>query len=110
MTKILYRKERPYLYIPENIVERYRTVKGNPEKLKLDRADQDLIRCIEEYAEQHPEDEAVKHLGIADIGDSTRYVVVEHCRSETIYTEDTLPWRTVGVSDNDWKLTIFIPE
>ena len=110
MTKILYCKERPYLYIPEKIVERYRAVKGNPEKLKLDRADQDLIRCIEEYADLHPEDEDVKHLGIANIGNATRYLVVEHNGWENIYTEDTLPWKTVGVNDNDWRLSIFIPE
>lgn len=107
MTKILYTAKCSSWYVPDVVRKRYCAFKGiSKEDFEVNRGDQDLIRFIEEYRKLHPEDEEAARIGIEDIGNATRYMIVEHYGWETIYTEDEIPWRTVGVNDTDWDLTI----
>lgn len=111
MTKILYTGAGYPWHLPDVVRKRYCAFKGILEKdFKYNREDQDLIHFIEEYKKLHPEDENASKIGIEDIGNASRYMVIDHYGWEYIYTEKEIPWRTVGViDDNDnWDLTIRI--
>lgn len=109
MTRILYCKDCGCLDLPDIVIKRYCAFKSIPEKdFEVDRADRDLIHFLEEYRELHPEDEEAARIGIKDIGNATQYVVINYYDWEMIYTKDTIPWRTVGVNDNDWEVTLWV--
>ena len=107
MTRILYCENYGCLDLPDIVIKRYCAFKNIPEKnFEVDRADQDLIHFLEEYRELHPEDEKAVRISIKDIGNATQYVVIDYYDWEMIYTKETIPWRTVSVDDNDWKVTL----